>query len=126
MFWWLPAPLQGGVRAGNRHSTALKGVAHPRLDDTKLKIKHANSELANLTRKRDEAIAAGNAPDAIRFKDQLKSTREQLGYWTVTKLALEAKVIFCERNEPGAAKLRDEVQAAWEETGIVIAAIAKA
>ena len=32
-----------------------------RLDDAKLKIRNVNSELATLTRKRDEAIAAGNA-----------------------------------------------------------------
>ena len=80
-----------------------------RLDDAKLKIKNANSELANLTRKRDEAIAADNARDAIRLKDQLKWTQEQVEDWTITKLALEVKVRVYERNELGAAKLRDEV-----------------
>jgi len=79
------------------------------LEDAKLKIKNANSELATLTRKRDEAIAGGSAPDAIRFKDQLKSVQEQLEDWTITKLDLEAKVRVYERNEPEAAKLGDEV-----------------
>jgi len=32
-----------------------------RLDVAKLKIRNVNSELATLTRERDEAIAAGNA-----------------------------------------------------------------
>jgi hypothetical protein len=86
-----------------------------RLVEAKLKIKTANSELATLTRKRDEAIAAGNAADAIRFKNQLKSVQELLEDSTITKLALEAKVRVYEKNEPEAVKVRERIEAAWAE-----------
>ncbi|MGD0178091.1 MAG: hypothetical protein ABSA50_08445 [Candidatus Bathyarchaeia archaeon] len=69
-----------------------------------MKIRNANSELANLARKRMRRSLPGNAEDAIRFKDQLKSTQEQVEDWTITKLALEAKVRAYERNEPETAK----------------------
>jgi hypothetical protein len=91
-----------------------------------LKISNANLELATLTPKRDEAIAAGNSERAIRLRDQLKPTQERVENWAVIKLALGAKVRVCEGNDPEAAKLRNEVKADWEETRNVITAIAKA
>jgi hypothetical protein len=95
-----------------------------RLDDATLKIKNGNSELATLTRQRDEAIAAGNVPEALRLKKQLKATQEELEDYTITKLALEAKVRIYDRNDPAAVKVREEVSAKWSELVDVVAGIA--
>jgi len=97
-----------------------------RLAKTTQEAKQVNAQLERLGTERSEALASGNAEKAVASNRQAKALQERLEDLVITKTTLEAKLRAYKQNEPEAAKLRDEVQAAWEELRTMTAEITKA
>ncbi len=85
-----------------------------RLGETRLKIKQAQMELDQLTKRREDAVVVGGR-DAGDLKRQVKAAQEQLEDLTITKLALEAKIRTYQQNEPAAAELRAKITSTWSQ-----------
>ncbi len=80
-----------------------------RLGKATAEISRLNAEMEALKARKADALAQGDAANAVKVNHQLKDLQEQLEDASITKAALEAKLRVYKQNEPKAQAIRTRI-----------------
>jgi rubrerythrin len=86
-----------------------------RLKEVDQKGAKIKSQMVPLIQEREQALVAGNTTTSVALKHQLNQLQENLEDLEYAKKAVQAKLRVYDQKAPEAAKVRDKVNAFWEE-----------
>jgi len=86
-----------------------------RLGEVEKKSAKIKSEMAPLIQEREQALVAGNTATSVSLKHQLNELQERLEDLEYAQKAVQAKLRVYDQKAPDAAKVRDKVNALWQE-----------
>jgi hypothetical protein len=84
-----------------------------RLTTTKNEIKQTKTQLEAAKAEKEQALVNGRSATAINVR--LKTLQERLEDLEITEAALQGKLQDYKENEPEAAKVREQIAAAWSQ-----------
>ncbi len=86
-----------------------------RLESAKVTVQSLQSQITKLEEQKASALSDGNAAKAVEINRQLPGLKQQLDDVWITVKACESRISTYKENQPQAAKVREEISAAWSQ-----------